>query len=521
MKYRLNLLLIIALIFGGAPTAWGQAPTRERRAGPAGRSTAAEAGPRTLDDLTARLRALVNQPLLAAAQVSVDVASLDTGRTLFEANAGKLLMPASNMKIFTVAAALDRLSPDYRFRTSVYALAQPDQAGTVGGDLIVYGRGDPTIAARFNDGDYQRALDDLADRIVAAGVRNIGGDLVGDESYFRGSPLGRGWEWEDLQWHYGAEVTALALNDNAVDLTVGPGPKEGAPCVVAIGPRTPYVTVVNRTTTAPRGARRDLTVFRPLDRNVIEVSGSVGLGDQVFRVGSIAVVRPGQLFVEMLRDALTHRGVVIRGRARITDGVSGVTMPATARMVELASRESPPLGVIAAQTLKPSQNLYTELILRALGKAAAASDSQPTADAGIAAVQSFLRAAGIDQGSVMMADGSGLSRRDLITAAAAVRLLAYMSRHRYAAAFRDALPTAGVDGTLRNRFRGTPAAENLRAKTGTLDEVASLSGYVTSAAGERLVLSIIVNNYPDGFDPQGELIDPVAVLVASFAGRSQ
>jgi D-alanyl-D-alanine carboxypeptidase/D-alanyl-D-alanine-endopeptidase (penicillin-binding protein 4) len=193
---------------------------------------------------------------------------------------------------------------------------------------------------------------------------------------------------------------------------------------------------------------------------------------------------------------------------------------------ELAVLQSPPFSVIAAQTLKPSQNLYTELILRTLGKlppvAIAPPIPNPTSEnLGLEAVKTFLKTVGIASESLVLDDGSGLSRNDMITAEASVQLLTFMSKHRYAAVFRDALPIAGVDGTLRNRLKGTPAENNLRAKTGSLSSAASLSGYVTTAAGEKLAFSIMVNNYPRDVDPRGACIDPIAVLLASFNDKPE
>jgi D-alanyl-D-alanine carboxypeptidase/D-alanyl-D-alanine-endopeptidase (penicillin-binding protein 4) len=202
-------------------------------------ATQAARGARTLQELQARISEVLRRPELAAATVGVKVVSLDTGRTVYEENAQKLLRPASNMKIYTVAAALDRLSPDYHFTTSVYARSRPDAAGVLRGDLLVYGRGDPSIAARFNNGDYFKVIDDLAGRVAAAGVKRVEGDLVGDETYFVGPPLGDGWEWDDLTWWYGAEVSALTVNDNALDLSVKPGASVGSPCVITTGRRPP------------------------------------------------------------------------------------------------------------------------------------------------------------------------------------------------------------------------------------------------------------------------------------------
>jgi D-alanyl-D-alanine carboxypeptidase/D-alanyl-D-alanine-endopeptidase (penicillin-binding protein 4) len=481
---------------------------------------------RSVEELRARISDVLRNSEIAPAQLAVKIVSLDTGRTVYEENEDKLLMPASNMKLYTVAAALDRLSPDYRFTTSVYANARPDAAGTVRGDLTVYGRGDPTFAASFENGDYYKAIDDLAARIVASGVKRVEGNLVGDESYFTGPPLGWGWEWDDLQSADGAEVSALTVNNNALDVFVKPGASVGDPVTVTTGPVTSVVKVVNQLTTGQRGTRRDVTVVRPLGLNVLVISGSVPLSDATATdkgyVGSYAITRPAILFTEMLRKSLEQHGVTIMGQSITVDAQTrGNVSLQTSALVEIASRQSQPLSVIAAQCLKPSQNLYAELLLRTLGRVAGKVDPKVTsADAGIEVVKTFLRGAGIGPREIVVADGSGLSRHNLITTDATVRLLVYMSRHRYSSAFREALPVAGVDGTLKNRLKGTPAAGNLRAKTGTINTVATLSGYVTSAAGERLVFSILLNHYPEAPSERRVHIDAIAVALASFAGRS-
>ena len=188
-----------------------------------GRSVA----PTTRAELLARIEEIAHQPALEPGFFAVKIVSLDSGLLIYEQNANKFVRPASNMKLYTVAAALDRLTPDYQFMTSVYAKEKPNKSGVISDFLGVKGTGDPSIAARFNSGDYFKGINDLADRIVAAGVKRVKGDLVGDESYFNGAPLGSGWEWEDLQWAYGAQVSALSVNDNGIDLTVKPGEKVG------------------------------------------------------------------------------------------------------------------------------------------------------------------------------------------------------------------------------------------------------------------------------------------------------
>src|SRR6266850_1677661 len=327
--------------------------------------------PRTLVELQSRIEQIARQPALEPGFFAVKIVSLDTGIVIYEQDAHKFVRPASNMKLYTVATAFDRLTPDYHFITSVYAKEKPED-GKIKGDLIIYGRGDPSIAARFNNGDYFKGINDLADRIVAAGVKRVKGDLVGDESYFNGAPLGSGWEWEDLQWAYGAQVSALSVNDNGIDLTAKPGEKVGAPVVITTGPpSTSFMTIANRATTSARGSKSNLQIYRGLGANTLELSGSIPLGDNGW-TGSVAIPDPALAFVSMLRDALIKRGVKIDGRVRTVSSQSIERLPYLERVqpvgiaVEIASMSSPPFSVIAAQTLKPSQNQYTEIILRAL-----------------------------------------------------------------------------------------------------------------------------------------------------------
>src|SRR5258705_7676744 len=555
----LSFLLLISLIQAVTPIV-AQQPQRERRAMPAAVATPTptpvptiipaetpQASPtptpdvvqirsaattRTLADLRTRISQVLDKPELAPAMVGIKVTSLETGRVLFEENASKLLRPASNMKLYTVAAELDRLSPDFRFVTSVYALEKPDSNGVIKGDLTIYGRGDPSIAARLQSGNSFTGLDDLAARIAAAGVKRVEGDLVGDETYFIGPQYGSGWEWEDLQWYYGPEVTALTVNDNALDLFVKPGTQVGAPAVITTGPPDPLLRIVNRVVTGARGTRRDLNAYRALAGDELEITGSIAVDDKGY-TGGLGISRPALLFAYLLRASLSQHGVTVKGKTRtinarpaagfVVQPLNTVISPGLAR-VEIASMQSVPFSVIAAQTLKPSQNLYTEIILRTLGTVVPPVLNTPNIDRtsesdGLEVVKTFLREAGVNPSSLVLSDGSGLSGNDMITAEATIQLLTYMHRHRYASEFPESLPIAGVDGTLRNRFKGTPAENNLRAKTGTLSSASSLSGYVRDAAGEELAFSIMVNNFPDDADVRANCIEPIAILLASFAGK--
>jgi D-alanyl-D-alanine carboxypeptidase/D-alanyl-D-alanine-endopeptidase (penicillin-binding protein 4) len=497
----------------------------------------------TLDGLQSRIAAYISQPRFAQSRWGVKVVSLDSGKVAFEHDCGKYFNPASNAKLYTAALALDRLGADYRIKTSLYSMTKPDANGALKGDLIVYGRGDPTITARLNGGDYFKALEPLVDSLASAGVRLVAGDIIGDESYFRGSPLGSGWEWDDLQWYYGAEASALSINDNSLDLFVKPGERVGAVCKVTTGPSTTFVTIINRTQTAAAGTEPLISVYRPIGENIIYVSGRLPLGDKGY-TGSIAVHNPAGLFVALFKEALARRGIVVLGKTRTVDWKYREVSPIDfAKLIELGWVYSPPLKDIVREMLKPSQNLYAQLLLLQVGallqqgasfatkeqaafvgatRSPAPPIPQTTEQAGLDAMKAFLAEIGIKKNDVLLEEGSGLSRRNMITPDATVALLTYMSRHRWAEAYRNALPIAGVDGTLQNRMRGTAAANNARAKTGTLRYVYSLSGYVTTAAGERLAFSIMLNNHynPDHASSPRDDIDAIVVMLASFNGHT-
>lgn len=532
-KDRLFSLFVAVLLVAGAlvPAAEAQTTPRkrvivtDRLDKPTPTPTpAADASPKpvthTVSHLRSRIAMTLASPLLRRGQVGVKIVSLDTGQTVYERNAENYFMPASNMKSYTVAAALDRLGPDFRFVTSVYAGSRPDADGAVNGDLIIYGRGDPSISTAFADGDHYRALDALAEKIAAAGVRDVKGSLIGDETYFNTGPLPYGWEWDDLQWYYGAEISPLTINDNAVDLKVLPT-SVGVPLNVQVLPNNRLFKIVNRSQTSPRGTKRELRVTKLLGQNVLEISGTMPVDDSGFS-GSITVSRPAELFVELLRERLRLKGVTVRGPARAMnlDDRGGRKLE-VADYVELARLESPPLSLIAAKTMKPSQNLYTELILRALGEQAGGDgDSGRTSEQkGIAVVQELLRKAGVPADSVVQYDGSGLSRHNLITPNSSAMLYRYMDSARHADIWRGVLTIGGVDGTLGRRFKGTSAENNVRGKTGTLDQVSALTGYVTSKAGERFVFSVLTNNIPDS-RLRVSTIDSIVLALAEFEGRT-
>ena len=466
----------------------------------------------------------MSAPEVRRGRIGIKIVSLNSGKVIFENDADKYFMPASNMKNFTIATALETLGPDYRFVTSVFANTKPDTAGTIKGDLRIYGRGDISISTAFNNSDYYKGLDNLADKIVAAGIKRVDGSIVGDESYFKGFAIPPTWEWDDLQWYYGAEVSALPLNDNAVDLAVTPG-SVGAPCVATISPANTIMQVVNLCTTTSAGSKRNVRVFKQIDRNVLEISGGVPAGDTGYK-SSIAITHPAELFVALLKQRLQLKGVTVIGGTR--------TLPANVKQasgqIEIAKLESPPFREIIPRIMKPSQNMYTETVLWTLGEYARARTSHPTVEGvsgrsadsqqlGLEEVKTFLTGIGAPPDGILQYDGSGLSRHDLITPSAVVTLYSYMAKQsKYSQVWRDSLTIGGVDGTLANRFKGTAAAGNIRGKTGTIDQVSALSGYMTTAGGEQIVLSIIVNGVAET-RMRTSLADDIVISLANFNGK--
>ena len=475
----------------------------------------------TLAELQSSIRQRIFSPEVRRGRIGIKITSLNSGKVIFENDSDKYYMPASNMKNFTVATAIERLTPDFRFVTSVRSAAIPDADGTVKGNLVILGGGDISISTAFSNSDYYKGLDDLAEKIRLAGAKKIEGDLVGDESYFKGFRIPDTWEWDDLQSYYGAEISALPLNDNAVDISVFPGSR-GNQCIARISPMNQVMRIVNRCVTGAAGSKRDLRVFKQIDQNVVEVSGSMPAGDDAYQA-SIAITRPAELFVALLKERLLKKGIAVTGRSRIlTEGERPFSSNSgTGGFVELTKLESPPLSLIAAKTMKPSQNMYTETILWTLGEEIGRKNggSGNSAQLGIGVVKAFLRQIGVPDDGIVQYDGSGLSRHNLITPSAVVTLYTYMAKQsRYAQAWRDSLTIGGVDGTLRNRFKGTAAQGNMRGKTGTIDQVSALSGYLTTAGGEQLVVSLVVNGVPTP-GTRVALIDEIVVKLANFNGK--
>jgi D-alanyl-D-alanine carboxypeptidase/D-alanyl-D-alanine-endopeptidase (penicillin-binding protein 4) len=418
----------------------------------------------------------------------VDVRSIDRNEILYQLDAERLVMPASNMKIVTLAAAAELLGWDYRF-TTVLETDAPVEDGVLEGDLFVRGNGDPTIASR--NGRADAVMFEWAQALKHAGVSEIRGRIVGDDQAFDDEWLGAGWSWDYLQYGYAAPVGALQFDENIARLTVTPAAVPGEPPNLTLPPGT-GLAIENKARTGAGGSGDSIDYRRRLDRPVLEVAGAIAAGSPPV-TRPVAVVNPTLFFAHALREALIARGITVTGDAVDQDDIAAELLDRPAVRRALASTSSSPLREIAAVLMKVSQNLYAETLMKALGTVDGGLGTLPGGRVRIGAV---LKTWNIPEDACVVADGSGLSRYNYVTARALTTILERMYRdERHREPFLASLPTAGRDGTVATRMRRTRAENNAVAKTGSISNVRSLSGYVRSRDGEMLVFSIVANDF--------------------------
>ncbi len=418
----------------------------------------------------------------------------ESGATLYEKNADKYFLPASNMKLLTTALALDTLGPEYRFRTTIETNGILAADGKLSGDLILVGRGDPNLSNRKFpyeskeefDGPPERALAELADGIAARGVQEVAGDVVGDDSYFPRERYPDGWEIDDMVWEYGAAISAIVVQDNTVTLTLTPGEKSGDPVAMTISPSTLEFAVMTEVTTIGTKEKEDLRLTRDPGGDIVRVTGTLPAKSAPRKL-VLGIQEPALQAANLLMQLLKDRGIKINGKARAMHDPD----PSEAARLVLAEHESIPLKDSVKLVNKISQNLHTEVLLRAAarqqGRWATPEDLQKFPAA-------FYAKAGIADGDVIQTDGSGLSRHDLVTPRAFVAVLAYAQKQVWFPAYLASLPVAGADGTLNERMKEPPLAGKIHAKTGSVTHVRALTGYAETPGGRKLIFSFLSNN---------------------------
>lgn len=470
----------IALLLGGTMVAGGAA--------------AVPAGAAPDGDLAEDLNAILKDGRLDGATVDLVVRDARTGRVLYDRNGAGQVLPASNNKLQTSAAAFGVLGAGYRFRTTVSAK---------GGNLYLKGTGDTTMRAA----EYDR----LAAAVAAEGVTRIKGDLVADDTWFGAKRIPDGWDPADLQYAYAAQTSALTVSPNgdfdagSINVTIA-ATKPGRPVRVGLSPATGVVKIDNRAATGPAGSSSTLAVDRSNGSNTIVVTGSHPAG-----APAVSVLRtvegPTLYAADVFRRALKAHGVEVAGATE-----RGRT-PAGAKTV--ASRTSMPLSRLARPFLKLSNNVMAETLVKAIGRKVR---GKGTWAAGLPVVTAYLKRLGVDTSKVTMTDGSGLNRSNRTTATQLSTLLKNAQKQTWFPAWYKALPIAGqsdplVGGTLADRMKGTAAAGNVHAKTGTLTGVTALSGYVRDPGGRRLIFSSVFNGYSGGAPKDIE--DKIAIRLAT------
>ena len=490
----ITLLLLLAALSSACGT------HRRPPVAPAARTAAARAA------LQHDIDATLDAPPFAHGRWAVVVRTLGTGDTLYSRDARQMMMPASNMKVLTTAVAAERLGWDFRFETRLVALG-PVSHGVVHGDVLVVGSGDPTLDGRTMP--VLSTFQTWASRLRAAGISRIEGRLVGDDDGLEEPGWGFGWSWDDLADGYAAPVGALQLNENSVDVTIQPGLAPGMPAVASITPEGSGLRLDNRVTTGAAGVPAGYRYTRRPGEPVLAVIGAIAMSSGPAH-DTLAVDNPTLYFVRNLTRAIEDAGIVVTGDAVDADDLPA--RPDLAGGTVLLEHVSDPLRDVVRTCLKVSSNLYAETLLKTLGRVVA---KEGTAAAGLWVVQETLRQWQAPIDPLVMHDGSGLSRYNYLNADLLVAIHTRMATDsRHADAWDTALPISGRDGTIASRMAGIEG--RVHAKTGSIANVRALSGYVTTAGGERLVFAILGNHFEV---PPGEItaaIDRVVERLAAF-----
>ncbi len=486
----------------------------------------------------ARFRARVDA-ILSGANASrsywgILVADRDSGETLYSLNADHFFTPASNAKLIVTAMALADLGPDYRFRTTLESDGTLGAGGRLSGDLILVGRGDPDISNRIfpfagefaRQGASDKVFSDMVDAAVSKGLREVDGDVIADDSYFPYDPYPAGWSVGDLFFDFGVPVSAITFNDNVTAIVIQPGARAGDPAVLTTEPSASLETLAHAVTTSAPGEMPQIAVVRQPGSNFLLLRGTIPMGHAPVKV-DLAMIAPAETAARDIKDLLEARGVRVTGGIRVRHSAPPETTAAgepvlsnagpqpDAHRTVLAEHMSPPLRESVQLTNKISQNLHAEIFLRMVGREKLGLASTA---AGLKVERTFLESAGVPDGDVILSDGSGLSRDDLVTPRAMVDLLRYASRAPWAQAYLSSLPISGVDGTLDGRMRNSPAQGLIEAKTGATERVHSLTGYATTVRGEYLVFSIFCNNNTQRGAEAIKPLDDIATSTVEMLG---
>jgi len=445
------------------------------------------------DRLRRDISEVVENPDFYSANIGIYIESLKTGEIIFEQNHYKFFMPASNVKLFTTTTALVRLGPDYTYKTTLYSRGEVTAGGdSLNGDLLLKGSGDPTISGRFTNGDNIKTFKDWADSLKQCGITQITGNIFVDDSCF--------------------DSGGISFNDNSLQIIINPAAESGKPAVIRLNPPTTYFNIINKTTTVSSTRSRQVRSARKPETNDIVVEGNIAINRSAV-TNTLAVDDPALFAAGVFKDVLVTAGIQVTGVPRKIESDS-TQYSNKNNWIKRAVYTSPPLSAILKATNKPSDNFYADQLLKTIGFELKGFG---TFENGAQVVKEFVNEIGINGEQLFLVDGSGLSRYNLAMPIQIAKLLKYMRYHPYFNYFYDSLPIAGVDGTISNRMKNTPAENIVHAKTGTLRYVRSLSGYVKSKDDEEFIVSILINHYTTPESTSADIQDKIMILLANFS----
>ena len=509
--------------------------------------------------LGTKIEALLADPAVSRAHWGIAVTTLD-GEPIYGLDEGQLFRPASNNKLFTTAAAMALLGPDKRFETRVVAEGDLNSKGVLRGDLVLVGGGDANFAGHTlpylppskrpaQTGvapNPLQAVEDLANAVVAKGLKVVEGDVIGDDTYFAWDPYPQDWSVDDLLWGYGAPVSALTIHDNQINVTITPTAKDSNTAELRLSPDLPYYHLTADSAllrTQDVGDGNWVLFGRAPGSKELSITGGVSpkTGPEQ---EEIAIEDPAEYAALALKTALERRGVRVNGKVSVrhwtvktsapflsnpdpqipvpffermlkagpVECVASSSADATKPQTILATHLSPPLSEDLVLTNKISQNLHAEIMLRNI---AAQKECEHTARKGVQWIRQYLLYAGLDGDDFVFFDGSGLSGHDLVTPRAAAQLLAFAVKQPWFPVWKASLPVGGEDGTLASRFPSPPLKDHLFAKTGTLGEARALSGYLDCASGRQVIFSILVDDHSPRTSADRAAMDKIVAAIAA------
>lgn len=457
-------------------------------------------------DFRSQVNSIISAPHFQNAIVGIHIEDYQTGRIIYSLNAHTLLMPASNMKLFTTTAALAQLGPNYRYTTSLFTDGVIEDS-VLHGNLIVRGSGDPTISGRHYEGNRLAVFQSWTDSLQALGIREIDGTIIGDDNIFDDTGLGYSWAWDDLSYYYAAPIGALSFNDNCVDLFITPGDSNGANATIFTKPDMDYLTLRNEVITVPADSVTKIDFFRTPGTESAVIFGTIKADADTIEEW-ITVDNPTKYTLAAFQYTLNQNGINARSISDIDE--LPLQKPDYEHCRLLVNHESIPLAEIIRTINKVSQNFYAEQLQKTLGVEIFEEGSSKK---GIEAEKEWFARIGLRPEDIFIVDGSGLSRHNLVTAYQIVTILRGIRNNPNYRVFYDSLPIGGVDGTLENRFEGSNAAGHVFAKTGYVGRVRALSGAVEALNGHEYLFSILVNHYPMPTSVVNNMQDQIVTLL--------